>query len=250
MVKRDELAATLDEILTPELFEDSTYNGLQIEGKEEIEKVGFAVDSCLEVFQDAAKQKCDLLITHHGLIWGSWKRIGGNSKARLQTLLKNGISLYVSHLPLDAHPEYGNNARIISALGGECLEPFNRVGFFTEFDYALEIKELKDRIQTSINDDLRSMEYGPKETKKIAVCSGSLRPSAVSEALWKGADTIISGEGSSDSLFYYTAKEEKLNIFFAGHYATETFGVKALQELIESRYKSLKTVFLDHPTGW
>lgn len=251
-MNRKTLTAFLDDYLHVREFDDGTYNGLQIEGKSQIRKVGFAVDSSLESYLTAVEKGCDLLIVHHGLIWGGLSHITGMMKERLSVLIKNDVNLYVCHLPLDAHPEYGNNARIIQALGAKPVAPFVDVGFIAEFDDPIDFEELSARVRDQINPEIRMMPYGEKKISRIAVSSGGFRASWLNAAISARADAVLTGEGASESLFYHTCREEKMNVIFAGHYATETFGLEGLKEVLEKQFDSEKIDWemLSLPTGW
>ncbi|OHD54326.1 MAG: Nif3-like dinuclear metal center hexameric protein [Spirochaetes bacterium GWF1_51_8] len=240
----------LDSLFDGFTGEDSTYNGLQVEGAGEITAAAFGVDCSLEGFRRAADEGCQLLVTHHGLIWGGWSSVAGNDYLRLKTLIDNQINLYVRHLPLDIHPEYGNNAGIIRALGAERKEVFAEYGFFAEFPSALSAKEFRPLVAEKINPDSEFMDFGPDRIERIAVCSGSLRPGYLAGAVSGGAQALVTGEGSSPSLFYYPALESKIHIAFAGHYATEVYGVRSLMELVKKNFPELKTIWIDMPTGW
>jgi dinuclear metal center YbgI/SA1388 family protein len=249
-VSRTRLTAYLDGLFDGIIADDSTVNGLQIEGAEEIGTVGFSVDSSLEVFEAAAERGCQFLVTHHGLIWGGLKKVTGNDYRRLKTLFDHHINLYVRHLPLDIHPEFGNNAGIIRALGALPKEQFADYGYFAEFPKAIPSGDFIGLVRDQISPMPVSMDFGPPEIRRIAVCSGSLRPSAISEAVDGGAQALLTGEGSSSSLFYYPARESGIHVIFAGHYATEIFGVRSLCAKAAEKFKDLNTVLIEMPTGW
>jgi len=249
-VSRTELVTYLDGLFDGILADDSTANGLQVEGAEEIVTVGFSVDSSLDVFEAAAERGCRFLVTHHGLIWGGLKKVTGSDYRRLKALFDHQINLYVRHLPLDVHPEFGNNAGIIRALGAAPKEPFAEYGYFAEFHKPIPAGDFMRLIKDNINPQPVSMDYGPAEIRRIAVCSGSLRPSAAAEAVNGGAQALLTGEGSSASLFYYPARESGIHVIFAGHYATEIFGVRSLCAKVAEKFKELNTVLIEMPTGW
>ncbi len=248
-MERSVIVNLLDNVLEPHLIDDSTINGLQIEGKAEIQKVGFAVDSCVPVFEEAVRQSIDMLVVHHGLIWGSWRSVLGADRKKLALLLKHDINLYVSHLPLDKNFQYGNNTRIIDALGATIGEPVLGVAYLGEFCDELSYSDFEALITEKMGLKGR-MHFGPETIKKFAVSSGSFRPSWIQELCDMGIHTLITGEGSSASLLYYPAQECEMNVIFCGHYATETFGVKALKKMMDKELKGLDTVFIDRETGW
>jgi dinuclear metal center YbgI/SA1388 family protein len=245
-----ELTQYLDELLRPSDFDDITYDGLQVEGKTEVRKAGFAVDSALEVFERAIALQCDVLVVHHGLIWRGWNRIAGMDRRRIRYLLDNGLNLYVSHIPLDFHPEVGNNASIARLLGAKLTaETFYEVGRVAKFDKPVSRSELASRIAGSVGKLNDAFEFGAESVSKIAVCSGSYRASKLPEIAALGVDTLVTGEGESASMYYYAAREMNLNVYMAGHYATELTGIKSLMERVTRDVKGLETVLIDMPTG-
>lgn len=249
MPKQSEITNFLNQLLAPEDFDDSTYNGLQVEGKSEIKKVGFSVDTAEDVLKSAVAKNCDMLVVHHGLIWGGLKKIIGAERRRLEILFANNLNLYVSHLPLDKHSEVGNNVSIIRELGAEVGEEFNQVGYIAEFQKTIGYPEFLDLVKTKISDDIRTMDFGEMKIDKFAVSSGGFSSTWLDEAINKNISTILTGEGAYESLFYYVAKENCLNIIFAGHYATEVFGVKNLMRKVKNTF-GVDVEFIDIPTGW
>lgn len=245
---RSTLVEFLDQTLLSDFeLKDATFNGLQIEGKETIKTVGFAVDASLETFEEAREANVDFLITHHGLIWGALNRITGQNKDRLSVLLQNDINLYVSHLPLDKHEELGNNISIVRALNASPKDRFVDIGYVALLEKEIPYSEFLLQIKQNIGEIIAEMPFGPKLIRKVGISSGSFSLELLEEAIGSGISTILTGEGSS--LLYHTALEAGINLIFAGHYATETFGVKALQKRIAQNFE-VQTVFLDLPTGW
>ncbi len=248
-MERTELVDFLDRELEKDLIEDSTYNGLQIEGSSQITKIGFAVDSCLPVFEQAVTDQCDMLIVHHGLIWGGWKNIKGADRQKLSLLLEYNINLYVSHLPLDRHPKWGNNVQLIKKLDATILNPILEVGYTADFCEPLAWEKLQERLR-NVCGLISSLSFGPEKVDRIAVSTGSFRPNWLLALREQGIQTVVTGEGSSPSLLYYPAQELGMNIAFCGHYNSEVFGVQALQEMISKRFPGINTIFIDKPTGW
>ena len=249
MSNKNEIVQLLDSILSPHQIKDYTYNGLQFEGKDNISHIACAVDVSLETLQKAEEIGVDLLITHHGMIWGGLDRIVSFDKKRLAVLFKNDINLYCSHLPLDIHPKYGNNAILMELLDLKSTnEPFFQVGYFATCQTTYS--ELIQKIKTHVSEQLVTMPFGPTTISQVAICSGgaTLDLKALTEAYQKGVHTIISGE--TNSLYYHYAKELSMNIICAGHYATEVFGVQALTKELKNHYPSLKDTFIDFPTGF
>jgi len=251
LAELDKIVKLLDRSLKPGSFSDASLNGLQIEGSGDVEKVALAVDGCLESVEKALDCGANLLIVHHGLFWGSPLPIVSSHRELVQKALAGGLSLYASHLPLDAHPVLGNNFQLARHLGFESLSQ--------SFEYKGQLLgcliENKDRasleeIQKGLSSldgagEHKTLAFGPKTPKKILVVTGSAADSLY-EAQSLGFDTLITGEPKQFAFHY--CKERNLNAVFAGHYATETLGVKALGNLLKQE-KGIETEFLDIPTG-
>lgn len=249
MVKTSELTAFLDSVLEPGRFKDATYNGLQFEGIDKIEKAGFAVDLCRETVIKAARAGCGMLVVHHGLIWGGMRRVTGMDRARTAQLIENNINLYVSHLPLDIHPEYGHNALIIKALGAGIAEPFNQAGYYAAFSSGIELSSMAGLVRTHINPAARVLGLSSRKIRRAAVCSGSIKLEAYFEACDNGADVLLTGECSGESQFVHPVQECGVPVIAAGHTETEVFGIRALMGLVGSRF-DLKTVFIANTSSF
>jgi len=251
MVNRDEIVNFLDEYLNVLAFPDKSRNGLQVEGKEEVEKIVFAVDACMDTFVKAKALGADMLIVHHGLIWGGIDYVRGLVQKRLKFLLENELNLYAAHLPLDLHPEVGNNAQLLKLLGLEPKEPFGSynglsIGYISEFDEPKPLPLIAQILVEKLKTDyVKAYEFGVEEIKRVGVVSGR-GGFAIPEAIEKGVDLFITGEFLHDD--YHTAKEGRLSVIAAGHYASETLGVKALMHVLREKF-GVKTVFIDNPTG-
>lgn len=249
-MKLHDIVEFLDEFLNLKEWQDKSNNGLQVEGREEVKRVAFAVDACMDVFERAKSLNADMIIVHHGLIWGGIDYVKGIVRRRLKFLLDNEISLYAVHLPLDAHPTIGNNAQILKALDLEPTESFGvyqgkEIGYIGVYDEPPHLEDVLKLIEDRINSNLTALKFGKEEVKSVGVVSG--RGSfALSEAIEKGIDLFITGE--QDHNIYHLAKEGGINVVFAGHYATETFGVKALMRVVGQEF-DLDVFFVDIPTG-
>ncbi|MER3444731.1 MAG: Nif3-like dinuclear metal center hexameric protein, partial [Meiothermus sp.] len=223
---RDTLVRWLDEFLnTQEItrqMRDSSLNGLQVEGAEQVTKVGAAVDAAQSTIEQAREQGVDFMIVHHGLFWGGAMPVVGIHKRRLEALFQGGISLYASHLPLDVHPEVGNNAVIAQALGLQGLEPF-AAGFIGTLFRAHTLSEIGDRLGQMTGMQCLIHQGGPNEVTRVAVVSGSASD-YVAEAKAAGAELLITGEPKHQN--FHPTFELGMNAIYAGHYDTETFGVK------------------------
>lgn len=241
----------LDDYLKTDDVNDSSWNGLQIEGKEKVGKIAFAVDAGMETFELSVKEKADMIVVHHGHFWNNRNpSMTGWAKDRIKILLENDISLYCSHLPLDRHREIGHNAQILKLLGAKITVEFlhshgKNIGWTGELRKALKISEIEKKLNKSLKTSCKALPFGPNNIKTIAVCSGGGGYGGFYEALDSGVDLYITGDTEE---VYYTAKDAGLNVIFAGHHATETVGLKALAGIVSKRFK-VETVFIDLPTG-
>jgi len=246
-----ELIAYLDEYLRVREIEDTSQNGLQVEGPTEVRRVAFAVDACQEAFDRAVAEKAQLLIVHHGLFWEKPQRLVGPLFRRVRTLILGGCGLYAAHLPLDAHPEVGNNAELARQLGLQDIRPFGRyhgveIGVAGTLEPPLPIATLIGRlIQILHVPPVRVLAHGPAEARRVAVISGDA-VSMLEQVAEAGLDTFITGETRHQA--FHPVAELKMNVLFAGHYATEAVGPRALARHLEEKF-GLETVFLDVPTG-
>jgi dinuclear metal center YbgI/SA1388 family protein len=249
-VRLRKLVAFLDqELALSEFPKDESINGLQVEGRAAVEKIGVAVDACEYVFEKAAQKGVDFLIVHHGLIWGGIRAIRGVLMKRIKTLMDSGISLYACHLPLDWHPKYGNNVQILKRLSVRRMGEFGeyhgkRIGYWGKTAKALPLDEFRRRVDAAFNTKSLSMDFG-RSVRNVGVVSGG-GWSAINDAEKYGIDTFLTGEPSHSA--YTLAEEMKINLIFSGHYATETVGVNAVGDMLGKRL-GLKVEFIDHPTG-
>ena len=228
---------------------DESANGLQVEGRGAVRKVGLAVDACAYVFREAAEQKMDFLIVHHGLVWGGVRSIAGVMKKRIKTLLDADISLYACHLPLDWHPAYGNNSRLLKVLSIRKMGEFGeyhgkRIGYWGRLASDLSLKQFTSLVDRTLDTKATAISFG-KKVRDIGVVSGE-GWSAIHDAERLGIDTLLVGEPSHSA--FTLAEEMRVNLVFAGHYATETFGIRAVGDLLHKKF-GLETAFIDHPTG-
>jgi len=222
-------------------------NGLQLANGGTISRVTAAVDLCDATVQMAAQQGADLLLVHHGLFWGGMQPLTGRAYRRVAGLIRHNIALYSAHLPLDVHPEVGNNAVLAHRLGvarrGEFGEEYGmRIGVWGEVDIPRAV--LAQRLGEVVGGHPRLMAFGPERVRRVGIVTGAAG-SMIGQAAAQGLDTYITGEGAHHTFF--DAEELGLNVFYAGHYATETFGVKALAERLCTEF-DLPWTFLDHPT--
>jgi len=229
----------LDKELEIEKFEDSSNNGLQVENSGKVKRACFGVDASLEFFEAAAKKGAGLVVCHHGISWAdSLKRITGLNYGRVRYLVENDMALYACHLPLDAHPRYGNNYLICKALGLRSIKPFGLykgsvIGFQGKLPKPARYDAFKKRVARAMNHDVQSMDFGRNTVRSVAVVSGG-GSSELDEAGLKGIDVFLSGEPTLSA--YSQAQEHKINALFAGHYATEVFGVRALMDVVKKQF--------------
>lgn len=227
---------------------DGAVNGLQVERKGPITRIAAAVDASPTTVQMAAEAKANLLVVHHGLFWNKRHPWTGANYRLLRLLLENNLAVYSAHLPLDVHPKLGNNARLCAALGFKALKPFLlergiHVGFKTHT--AISLKQLASRLGKAVQGPVHVIEGGPRTCRRVGVVTGGAG-GELGKAAAEGVDTFITGEGAHWT--HPMAEELRVNVLYAGHYATETFGVKALCEHLSRKFK-LPWTFLDHPTG-
>lgn len=249
-MNRNELVSFLDDYLQVSAYPDKSSNGLQVEGKAEVERIAFAVDTTLRTIERAVKGKADMMIVHHGMIWGGLNYITGIHYKRLKALIESGLNLYVAHLPLDAHPEVGNNVDLLRLLDLEPKGPFGEykslsIGFYGEFEEPQPIEKVAQIIAEKLDTTVRTYEFGKRVIKTVGAISGA-GAFALEEASRKGIDLLVTGEfGHAD---YLTAIDLPQSVLVAGHYETETLGVKALMEVVRERF-GLDVFFIDEPTG-
>jgi dinuclear metal center YbgI/SA1388 family protein len=223
-------------------------NGLQVESSGSISRIGAAVDATEAVIKEAAEAQVDFLIVHHGLFWNGTQRITGAQYRKIRLMMEADMAVYSVHLPLDIHPQVGNNALLAAAIGLENGVPFfetagQPVGL--RFDAEVNREVLRDHLERAVGGPVHLAPGGPNLARRIGIVTGGAGGD-IAKAAAAGIDTFITGEGPHWS---YTAAEElRVNLFYAGHYATETFGVKALAELIARKF-ALPWQFIDHPTG-
>jgi len=224
-MNKKSILSYLDNIFDLREFDDKSNNGLQIEGSKEINKIGFAVDACLDTIKKANESNCDMLICHHGIFWPTIGPIKGSNKKRIKEIIDSNLNLVAIHLPLDAHPQIGNNTIISKLFNGEVIEPLAKVGCVFVINNPISIDNAKSILDSNLDTNSKKYDLGEKEIKKIGVVSGS-GSFACEEAYELNCDLLISGEFKLSD--YHIANELGLNIISAGHYATETTGIKAL----------------------
>jgi dinuclear metal center YbgI/SA1388 family protein len=223
-------------------------NGLEVQNNGKVGRLAAAVDASLSTVRLAVAAKADLLLVHHGLFWGPAHPWTGKRYELLRCLLDHNLAVYSSHLPLDAHPRLGNNARLARALGLTNLRPFflehgQRIGF--QVRARIPRAELAARLHRALGVGPLVIPGGPEVCRRIGVVSGGAGDE-IQRAAGEGVDTFITGEGQHWT--YALAQDLGLNVLYGGHYATETFGIKALAGDLSRRF-AIPWIFLDYPTG-
>lgn len=230
---------------------DDSLNGIQVDrDASPLRKLAFAVDASAESIRRAAESGADALFVHHGMFWGKPARLEGNLRARVKLLFDTGLGLYACHLPLDQNAEVGNNACMARLLGLERVEPFGlyhgqKIGYKGVFPAPLRMDAALARLGPAAGRPLSLIAAGPELVSSAAVVSGGAAMEAF-QAIGEGVELYITGEASHS--VYNDVVEAKLNFAALGHYATETFGPRAVMEKA-GRELGLETVFIDLPTG-
>src|ERR1700719_1972029 len=227
---------------------ENALNGLQVENSGRATKSGAAVDASTRTLRAAAKRNVGLLLVHHGLFWRGLRPVTGALHRQLKLAFENDIALYSAHLPLDLHPEIGNNAQLAKSLG---LRSTTR--FFEEKGQLIGLKarasiprdELLRKLEKSLDRKVQAFRFGPKKTKTIGIVTGGAG-SEIYRVAQQEVDTFITGEAPHWAAV--AAEELGMNLLLGGHYATETFGVKALAAHLSKKFK-MPSEFIDCPTG-
>jgi dinuclear metal center YbgI/SA1388 family protein len=246
-----EIAEWLDDYLAIDDVPDypGAFNGLQAESRSPIGVVAAATDATLETIGAAAEGGAQLLLVHHGMFWGDPLPLTGVTYRRVRALFDADIALYSAHLPLDVHPEVGNNVLLARALDLTVEGRFgtwNReleIGVWGAAD--LPLVALAERLAAVCGTEPYVISGGPGHVRRLGIVTGG-GGSLIRQAHEEGLDTFVTGEGSHHH--FHEAMELGLNVVFAGHYATETFGVRALAAKLAEAF-DLESIFLDRPTG-
>jgi dinuclear metal center YbgI/SA1388 family protein len=245
------LEALINQKLNPQLIKDYCPNGLQVEGRTEIKKIVTGVTASQALIEQAIEQNADALLVHHGYFWKSEpESIRGMKGQRIRALIQNDINLYAYHLPLDIHPELGNNRLLADLLGihidGGLEGHPQSVAMFGHFEQALTADELSQRIDQALQrQPLHVAPSSNRTIKTVGWCTGGGQD-YVDLAAQNGLDAFISGEISERTT--YSAREQNIHYFSAGHHATERYGVKALGEWLASEYGfEVEFIDIDNP---
>jgi len=244
MVALKTLVEAADTLLEINRFKDYAPNGLQLEGKPEVQKIVSGVTASQALIDAAIAANADAIVVHHGWFWrGEDQRIVGMKKRRIKALLEHDISLLGYHLPLDAHPELGNNAQLAKRLGFIRDGAMNAegVGDYGHLEKALNVDELSQRMQQNLNRKPTVVVAGEHQIKTVAWCTGGAQ-SYIGQAIALGVDAFVSGEISEQTT--HEARENGIHYFAAGHHATERYGAPALGAYLAERF-GLEHQFID-----
>jgi len=248
MVKLNTLVKFLNKELKIKSIKDKyCNNGLQVRGRNNVTKIGLSTDACLKVFKKAEKIGCDMIITHHGLFSKINNKYANNvSNSKALFLKKIKISLYCCHLPLDKHKKYGNNAILFKILDAKPIKIFAEVGYLGYLNKPMNIDSIVKILKKNLKTECKVYKFGKiKNIKRVAILSG-YGGGDVEEAIIKKVDLYITGEISHGT--FVNINDEGLSVIEAGHYNTETLGVKEVGKILEKKF-GVKTVFIDSPTG-
>lgn len=234
MAATDEILATLTNWLRPDEFKDYCPNGLQVEGSGQVNRIVSGVTASRALIDAAVAADADMILVHHGYFWkGEDQAIRGMKRERIQRLLDHDINLVAYHLPLDDHPEYGNNRQLADVLGIQNPRPLGGLVWQGELDTPVTPSELKERIANALKRPPLHVGSGADRISRIGWCTGAAQ-GFIDKALEAGLDAYISGEISEPTT--HTARECGIHYFAAGHHATERYGVQALGRALATTF--------------
>ena len=227
---------------------DNALNGLQIANSGKVTRIGAAVDASTRTMREAVSRQIDLLIVHHGLFWSGLRPITGPLYRQVRLAFDHDLALYSAHLPLDAHPKLGNNAQLAAAIGLAKARPFfeykgTPIGMRVRGEGSTA--ELVSKLEQALDGPVKAFLFGPKKPKRIGIVTGAAG-SEIHRAAAEGIDTFITGE--APHWVAVAAEELEMNLLLGGHYATETFGVKAVAEHLSRKF-DVPWEFVSAPTG-
>lgn len=245
MTTREDVVRFLDDYLQSAAVPDSSLNGLQVEGRAQVRKIVFGVSACMELFKRAKAVGADMIVVHHGLLWGKEQALTGTFGRRAGFLLQNRISLLGYHLPLDKHPVIGHNALLLKALGAQNVRPFalyhgQEIGFYGDIKPALRRAVIRT-LEKACAGKAFVLPFGPDTIRTVGAVSGG-GWSMISDAAALGLDLFVTG--SLDEPAQELCREGALNCAALGHYNSEKPGVLALMALVRSRFDA-ETEFIE-----
>lgn len=248
-----EFDTQLSQLLHIEQFPmDPSLNGIQVSNsapaEKQLHKIAYAVDACTETIERATAAGADLLLVHHGILWGQCSRITGTYYKRIAALLAADMALYACHLPIDAHPVFGNNAVLAARLALSDIQPFGTwrgaligcIGTLPEPLTTYEAAACLFPEETPV-----VLPFGPEKISRVAIISGGAGDD-VDQAIAAGADLFVTGEIGHEN--YHVARENHISVIGGGHYRSETGGVTAIGQYISQEF-GIETIFIDVPTG-
>ncbi len=244
------IVSELDAVLESKAFDDYGPNGLQVPGPEDVRTVVTGVSASEQLFLSAAEHEAQLVLVHHGLFWdGMPRHVDRALHRRLKPLFDHDLGLVAYHLPLDAHPQHGNNALLADALGCDARTPAfahrgRPIGMEATFgDGGIAVEDLRARVHEATGREPLVLDFGPERIRSIGIVTGA-GASYLDESIARGHDAFVTGEPAERVMAQ--AREAGIHFVAAGHYATETFGVRRLGELISQRF-GVESVFIDDP---
>jgi len=248
MATLPEIVRYLDDHLSASRFHDAAINGLQVEGRREVARILVGVSACRELFDEAVSSGYDAILVHHGLFWDKPRPVVGLLARRLRVLLSEGISLIAYHLPLDAHPVDGNNARLADLLRVQDPKPWGEyrgqaIGCIGQVTEERTFQELIDDVNRLCQTKALVLGDQPSRVGRVAICSGGAG-SLLDQAIADGADVFVTGEPGEPA--QALARESGITVIGAGHHHTERFGVRALSRRLVAEFE-LETRFFDIP---
>jgi dinuclear metal center YbgI/SA1388 family protein len=244
MARRDDIVAFADELLDVAEFPEYGIPGLQVAGSDEVLKIACGVSSSRELFQRAGEAGTELVLVHHGLFWRNEPLVVDRRlKGRLEALFASNLTLLAYHLALDAHPEVGNNALLAERLGARRDGPFAEIGAAAHFPAPVAVDDLTARLHDATGREPLVFAEGPERIERVAVVTGGGGTRLI-QAAHDGFDALVTGEPEEPAL--HAARELGIHFLAGGHYATETFGVRALAARLADEF-ALDWEFLDLP---
>jgi dinuclear metal center YbgI/SA1388 family protein len=243
----------LNQELNVSCYSDIAHNGLQVESpRRDLITVGFAVDAGMSVLTEACRRNCQLLVVHHGIMWGKLEPFVGPLARKLALCLEQGLSLYAAHLPLDGHTTLGNAAQLARFLGATDIQPFfhykgSSIGALATLPTPRSLAEITSQLsqcEGALNPPL-TLPFGRTIVQRIGIATGSAS-SLIPETVERGLDLLITGEPKQEA--YHSARDLNCSVVCMGHYASETFGVRALERVLEEKF-GVKTEWISEPTG-
>lgn len=238
MATREDVVKFLNEYLLADSIADNSLNGLQVQGRARVRKIVFGVSANLALFERAKKAGADMIIVHHGILWGKEQALTGTFGSRVGFLLKNDISLLGYHLPLDKHPVVGHNALLLKAAGAHDFKPFasyhgQTIGFWGTLPKALPVKTVVQKLERVCGGKAQVLPYGPQKIRTVGIVSGG-GWSMIPDGVELGLDLFVTGV--LDEPAQELCREGRITCAALGHYNSEKIGVRALMELVQKQF--------------